>query len=187
LGPGSRRRTLRAALTGNLGHVREWLVAGALVECPDGVLLVRNRRRGGWSDWSTPGGVIDDEDATLLSGLTREVEEETGLVVTSWEGPIYEVRAVAVDLGWSMRAEIHRAVEYEGQLRVADPDGIVVEAQFLPPGECAARGAEDGARWVHEPLAEWLAERWGPDDVRGYAYDVRGSSRESLDVRRTIP
>ena len=82
----------------------------------DGVLLVRNRRRGGWSDWSTPGGVIDDEDATLLAGLTREVEEETGLVVTAWEGPIYEVRAVAVDLGWSLRAEIHRAIEYEGEL-----------------------------------------------------------------------
>ena len=167
--------------------MREWLVAGALVEASDGVLLVRNRRRGGWSDWSTPGGVIDDDDATLLAGLTREVEEETGLVVTAWEGPIYEVRAIAVDLGWSLRAEVHRAVEYAGQLHVADPDGIVVEAAFLEPGECTARLAAEGARWVHEPLADWLAERWGPDDARDYRYDVRGSSRESLDVRRTAP
>ena len=167
--------------------MREWLVAGALVEAPDGVLLVRNRRRGGSSDWSTPGGVIDDDDATVLAGLTREVEEETGLVVSHWEGPIYEVRAVAVDLGWSMRAEVHRAVEYAGELRVADPDGIVVEAAFLAPGECAARLAAAGARWVHEPLSDWLAERWGPDDARDYRYDVRGSSRESLDVRRTAP
>ena len=167
--------------------MREWLVAGALVEAPGGVLLVRNRRRGGASDWSTPGGVIDDDDASLLAGLTREVEEETGLRVTLWEGPIYEVRAVALDLGWSMRAEVHRALEYEGELRIADPDGIVVDAQFLPPGECAARLAAEGARWVHEPLAEWLLERWGPDDPRGYRYDVLGSSRESLDVRRTTP
>jgi 8-oxo-dGTP diphosphatase len=166
--------------------VREWLVAGALVERPEGVLLVRNHRRSGSSDWSTPGGVIDEDDADLLAGLTREVEEETGLVVTLWEGPIYEVRAVAVDLGWSLRAEVHRAVEYEGELRIGDPDGIVVEAEFLPPGECAARLAADGAPWVHEPMAEWLVERWGPDDVRGYRYDVRGSSRDALDVRRTI-
>jgi 8-oxo-dGTP diphosphatase len=167
--------------------VREWLVAGALVEAPDGVLLVRNRRRGGWSDWSTPGGVIDDDDASLLAGLTREVEEETGLVVSLWEGPIYEVRAVALDLGWSMRAEVHRALEYAGELRVTDPDGIVVEAAFLEPGECTARLAAAGAQWVREPLSEWLAERWGPDDARDYRYDVRGSTRESLDVRRTGP
>ena len=45
---------------GRLAGVREWLVGGALVEAPTGVLLVRNVRRGGATDWSTPGGVIDD-------------------------------------------------------------------------------------------------------------------------------
>ena len=83
--------------------MREWLVAGALVEAPEGLLLVRNERRGGHSDWTTPGGVIDDTDASLIDGLTREVEEETGLRVTSWEGPVYEVHAVALDLGWTLR------------------------------------------------------------------------------------
>jgi ADP-ribose pyrophosphatase YjhB (NUDIX family) len=54
---------------------REWLVAGAVVEVDGRLLLVRNQRRGGFTDWSTPGGVIDAEDASLLEGLTREVEE----------------------------------------------------------------------------------------------------------------
>ena len=33
----------------------EFTVAGALVESPDGLLLVRNQRRNGATDWSTPG------------------------------------------------------------------------------------------------------------------------------------
>ena len=61
----------------------EFTVAGALVESSDGLLLVRNQRRNGATDWSTPGGVIDATDASLLAGLTREVEEETGLASPS--------------------------------------------------------------------------------------------------------
>jgi 8-oxo-dGTP diphosphatase len=164
--------------------MREWLVAGALVEVDGSLLLVRNERRGGFSDWTTPGGVIDDDDATVLDGLTREVREETGLRVTEWEGPLYEVHAVALDLGWRLRAEVYRAVRFEGEVLVADPDGIVVEASFVAAPDCAARLA-NGAPWVREPLAEWLTERWGPDAARGYAYDVRGTRRDALSVKRT--
>src|SRR4029453_4427993 len=107
---------------------REWQVAGALVESDGRLLFVRNQRRGGHEDWSTPGGVIDADDASLLAGLTREVEEETGLRVREWSGPLYEVRALAPDMGWRMRCEVHLAVAFDGDLRVEDPDGIVVEA-----------------------------------------------------------
>ena len=132
---------------------REWLVAGALVEADDGrLLLVRNQRRGGWSDWSTPGGVIDADDAQLLDGLTREVEEETGIRVRRWEGPLYEVEAVAPDLGWIMRCEVHRAVEFDGEVRVDDPDGIVVEAAFVPAG---------GVRRCSTSAPAGSPSRWG--------------------------
>ncbi len=162
---------------------RDWLVAGALVEADGRLLMVRNRRRGGSSDWSTPGGVIDDADASLLAGLAREVEEETGIRVRRWEGPVYEVRAVAPDLGWSMRCEVHRAVEFDGELSVDDPDGIVVEAAFVPHAACRAL-LDECARWVAEPLGEWLAERWGPADSRGYHYEVHGTARADLRVHR---
>jgi len=166
-----------------LTGVREWTVAGGLVETPEGVLLVRNVRRGGFEDWSTPGGVIDDEDASVLEGLTREVEEETGLRVQEWSGPLYEVVAVAPDMGWRMRCEVHLAVAFEGELRVDDPDGIVVEAAFVPAVECDDRLASC-AQWVREPLVSWLTERWEPGSGRGFAYDVIGTDRASLRVQR---
>ncbi len=163
--------------------MHEWTVAGGLIEGPQGVLLVRNRRRNGRFDWSTPGGVIDATDVTLVEGLTREVEEETGLRVTAWEGPLYEVRAVASDLGWSMRCEVHRALTYDGELHVDDPDGIVVDAAFFPVSEAAAL-LNDCIQWVREPLSEWLLAPWGPAQHRGYRYDVRGVTPGALEVQR---
>jgi 8-oxo-dGTP diphosphatase len=164
----------------------EFTVAGALVESAEGLLLVRNQRRNGAVDWSTPGGVIDATDESLLSGLAREVEEETGLRVTAWEGPLYEVRATARELGWSMRCEVHRAVAYGGTLHIDDPDGIVVDACFALGEECVDL-LDTCAQWVREPLADWLAHRWGPDDHRRYTYNVLGDRRDALQVVRTTP
>jgi 8-oxo-dGTP diphosphatase len=167
----------------NRDPMREWTVAGGLVETPDGVLLVRNIRRGGFEDWSTPGGVIDDEDADLIAGLTREVEEETGLRVHAWTGPLYEVEAVAPDMGWHMRCEVHLAVAFTGDVRIDDPDGIVVEAEFVPHADCAQR-LETCAPWVREPLSAWLRDRWEPGSGVGFRYEVHGTQRDELRVVR---
>jgi 8-oxo-dGTP diphosphatase len=164
--------------------LNEFTVAGALVESANGLLLVRNLRRSGATDWSTPGGVIDASDASLRDGLTREVEEETGLRVTAWEGPLYEVRAVAEEMGWSMRCEVHRALAFEGELFVDDPDGIVIEARFALPVDCHEFLAL-GAPWVREPLADWIDDRWGPHEARAYSYDVFGTNRDAMRVVRT--
>ena len=100
--------------------MRSWVVGGAVIETEDGdVLLVKTRRRNGRHDWSPPGGVIEVADGeALLDGLTREVREETGLEVTSWYGPIYEIETEAPDLGWHLRVEVYRALAYEGTLAV---------------------------------------------------------------------
>jgi ADP-ribose pyrophosphatase YjhB (NUDIX family) len=167
-------------------RLTEFTVAGALVELGGELLLVRNLRRSGSTDWSTPGGVIDPDDESLQAGLAREVEEETGLRVTAWEGPLYEVRATARDLGWTMRCEVHRALAFEGEISVDDPDGIVVEARFAGPDACLEFLAP-GARWVVEPLAAWIGQRWGPAEPRRYCYDVLGTRRDALEVIRTEP
>lgn len=160
--------------------MHSWLVGGALIEGPDGLLLVQNRRRDGALDWSPPGGVIDAGEG-LIDGLTREVHEETGLVVLDWDGPVYEVHAEAPGLGWSLRVEVHRAVRFEGELVVDDPDGIVVDAGWFDDDGCL--GCLGGGHpWVREPLAEWLGERWS--GRRTFGFDVRGSDLASLSVAR---
>jgi 8-oxo-dGTP diphosphatase len=163
--------------------VRDWVVGGAVIEGPAGLLLVRNLRRNGRHDWSPPGGVIEvHEGEDMLDGLAREVEEETGLRVTEWAaGPIYEVVAEAPDLGWRMHAEIHVAVAYEGELRVEDPDGIVVDAQFVSLDDCHGH-LEECHPWVREPLAEWLGERWV--ERRAFGYRVEGADLASLVITR---
>jgi 8-oxo-dGTP diphosphatase len=160
--------------------VRQWLVGSALIESEEGLLLVANRRRDGNVDWSPPGGVIDDGES-VLEGLTREVEEETGLRVTGWTGPVYRLDAEAQDAGWHMRVEVHRAMAFTGALRVEDPDGIVVDARFVPTDECSAVLA---STWqlIHEPLGEWVAEPW--DGERHYRYKVDGTVRASMVITR---
>ncbi len=161
--------------------MREWLVGGGLILGDDGLLLVRNRRRNGRDDWSPPGGVIDAGE-TLLAGLTREVEEETGVIVTAWRGPVYEVEVEAPGLGWHLRVEAHVAVDYAGTVRVDDPDGIVVDAAFLDPASCAAHLA-GGHPWVAEPLRAWLDERW--DEPRRFRYQLDGTDMARVVVNRS--
>lgn len=163
--------------------MRIWNVAGALLVRPEGLLLVRNERPTGVHDWSTPGGVIDEADESLLHGLAREVEEETGLVVTSWAGHVYSVRADAPDMDWSMRCEVHRADAYAGELSFTDPDGIVIDAAYIALSAVGEHLATSRP-WVREPLEAWIAEDWPLGEVREFHYVVHGSSPEDFSVER---
>lgn len=163
--------------------LHEWTVASALIEGPEGLLLVENLRHNGQTDWTPPGGVIElREGESILAGLTREVEEETGLRVTEWDGPLYEVTTMAPAMGWLMRVEVHRAVSYEGALRIGDdPDGIVIGAAWGDVDACEIR-LEGGHPWVREPLVDWLR----PDVVEASAYRYRldGSGMHDAVVER---
>lgn len=172
--------------------VRDWLVGGGIVEgavvgarsgAVPTMLLVHNERRGGRTDWSTPGGVVE-KDEDLVEGLTREVREETGLVVVEWAGPAYTVAAEAPDLGWRLRVEVHRAVQVEGTLTVGgDPDGIVVGADFVVHAECGDR-LSGAPPWVREPLVDWLAAGGFAGPAPEYRYLVEGEDMSSLVVHR---
>lgn len=154
------------------------MVAGAVIEGPEGLLLVQNRRHDGRVDWTPPGGVVD-EGESLIDGLTREVTEETGLVVGAWRGPLWEIEAEAPDLGWTLRVEVHQAVEFVGELMISDPDGIVVDATFADDELCHGH-LERSPVWVREPLGAWLGERW--TDTRSFRYRIHGTDPRTLRV-----
>jgi 8-oxo-dGTP diphosphatase len=170
--------------------MRDWVVGGAVIEAStlgvdaaaaDAVLLVENRRHDGLTDWTPPGGVIDPGEA-VLAGLTREVLEETGLEVVEWFGPVYEIVAEAPGLGWRLRVEVHRALEVRGQLQVgADPDGIVVAADWVAATACGDRLC-DAHPWVREPLLEWMGDRDGT--ARLFRYAVQGDRPAELSITR---
>lgn len=159
--------------------MRAWLVAGAIIEGPAGMLLVANRRRDGRIDWTTPGGVVDDGE-DVITGLSREVEEETGLVVESWrDPPAYRIEADAPALGWHLRVEVHRALAVSGSLRFDDPDGIVFDAAYHADPACRSR-LRTAPPWVHRPLHAWLDERW--EGTRTFRYRIEGDRPSSLRV-----
>jgi 8-oxo-dGTP diphosphatase len=151
-----------------------------VIEGPAGLLLVQNRRRDGRHDWSPPGGVID-EGESVVEGLTREVQEETGLTVTEWAGPLYEIEAEAPDLGWHLRVQAWQALAWHGDLVVDDPDGIVVDARWVAPAECATH-LEGCSPWVADPVHEWLADPWRGS--RRYGYRIAGADLRALEVTR---
>jgi 8-oxo-dGTP diphosphatase len=162
--------------------MRQWVVASGIVERDGHVLLVQNQRRDGRLDWPPPGGVVEVADGEgVVDGLTREVEEETGLRVTAWEGPVYQVDAEARDMGWHLHVEVHRAIEYEGELGGDDPDDIVTDARFFPVDALDDLVA---SAWLptHEPLLEWLVERW--TEARTFTYRVEGADRATMNITR---
>ena len=160
--------------------MRDFVVGGALILRGDDLLLVRNRRRGGRVDWSTPGGVID-EGETMLEGLAREVNEETGLTILEWDRKSYEVMARAPGLGWHLRVEVHLVARFEGDLVIDDPDGIVEHAEWAAPPTVGERMAGT-SQWVREPLLAWLGDR--AKDFEPFCYEVEGDRQETIAVER---
>jgi len=163
--------------------MRQWKVAGGLIANDDGLLVVANRRRDGRIDWSPPGGVVD-EGETLLFALSREVQEETGLVVADWHRLCWTTEVVFVDLEMHLEVEVHLAASYGGALTVDDPDGIVVDAGFHDSATID-RHLDTSPPWVAEPMRDWLQATW--DGSRHFAYRAHGRSPSEMSAERILP
>ena len=160
--------------------LRHWQVAGGIIMSGSSVLLVKNLRRGGEVDWSTPGGVIDPGESAV-DGLSREVEEETGLRVDRWHGPLYRVEVYAPDAGFLLEVEAHLAAATAGDLVVDDPDGIVIDACYVETSSVAGYLSENQP-WVVEPLLAHLVD--GVSDGRLFRYRMTGTRGKDRQIER---
>ena len=164
-------------------------VAGGIIfnnkETPNNkeLLLVKNDRHfSKTSDWSTPGGVIDKGE-TILEGLTREVLEETGISVHSWEGPLYSVQVDFLDRGFFLEVQAFQASLWDGDLILEDPDDIVTDAIFCNL-EKQLELLTVSPVWVREPLLKW--QEGSSKEALRFEYEVTGYGFDDFKVKRRV-
>lgn len=171
-------------------EARRWSVASALIVRDSRLLLVQNQRWNGRRDWTTPGGVVEAGEDTC-EGLSREVLEETGLVIERYRCLAYQVSVHAPDLGWTLGVDVWEAHSVRNDVSVGDdPDGIVVDAAFVERDELPAY-LNDAPPWVAEPLMAWAHARPGglhetesAAAVELHAYELLGTRLDPGQVRR---
>ena len=162
---------------------RRFRIGGALYVVDGALLLVANRRLQGHIEWTPPGGVID-RDESLLTGIAREVREETNLQVKSWNDLEYSVIVDAPDMGWHMTVESWSPRHVTGEIELNDPDGIVEDARYVPLGGVGAV-LSDSPPWIHVPIGRWLDQ--GCQPVGSFSFVVRGADRATARVEQLWP
>jgi 8-oxo-dGTP diphosphatase len=114
------------------------LIAAAIVRFGDELLMVRQAGPGEERFWTIPGGRVESGEL-VTEAVVREVREETGISVLD-PGPIaFTVQVDERREGWFATVWTFDVAAWEGDLAVADPDGFVLEAAWVPLAEACAR------------------------------------------------
>ena len=162
---------------------RYLIVAGVLRQ-GNQVLLVRQRRRGDPSDaWELPGGVVEDGEL-LTEALAREIREETGLKALAIGPLAYSVQLDDAAGEFQLLVFIFEVGEWEGTICTADPDGLILEANFLPLPEAIGRLRSLPWQSMREPVVAYLSGEAGPGSVWLYRRQPEGDERLVNWVRR---
>ncbi len=145
--------------------------AGLLLD-EEGLWIVLNLGTGGSGNdggmwWTPPGGSVDPDESPER-GMTPEVWEETGLVVTSCSLAFSNV----VDRP-SGRLLVHTYLchTWVKSAWPGDPDGSVVSAERLPVAQALARVDATSQPWVSRPLA-WFLEHGPSRTPKTFHFDT---------------
>ncbi len=89
--------------------------------------------------WTVPGGRVEPGERRHAA-LRREVREETGIEVVHPGAPAYLVEVDERREGWSAEVWTWDVARWHGDVAAAppDPDGLVLEAAWLPLDEACA-------------------------------------------------
>jgi 8-oxo-dGTP diphosphatase len=129
------------------------LIVSALLRREDRICLVEQQAAEDAAPaWMLPGGRVEEGEG-VLSALSREVVEETGLSVAGSPRLAFAVEVARSTI-------THTALTFEcrakGVLSPADPDGLVSRAEWLPQEE-AYRRLEEVEWYDVLPLRRYLA------------------------------
>jgi 8-oxo-dGTP diphosphatase len=129
------------------------IVCGLLRRGED-LLMIRQAGPGEEPYWTVPGGRVEPGERRHAA-LVREVQEETGIVVVHPGAPAFVVEVDDRLDGWSGIVWTWDVARWRGEVepRPADPDGLVLEAAWVPLEEACRR--LDGISW-HPLTARYL-------------------------------
>lgn len=128
--------------------------------------------------WMLPGGEVEAEEGPL-DALGRELAEETGLHIVGEPRLVFEVEVdYRTDIVTGMYQALTYACEATGELRPADPDGLVRRAAWVESGDALDRLSM--LEWYEcEPLRRFLSG----EAVAGTAYRYRVSGKRGSMMR----
>lgn len=160
------------------GWTRAALVVGGVARRGDSVLLVHERTLGGAGpdQWVLPGGRVEPGEL-LDAAVKREVQEETGIAVTSVGSLAFGTQHYAPG---RMHPLLFLAfyVELESEtidrFTPADPDGLIIEARFVPVQDAIGLVLAAGVFPGSQSTADFL--RSDGDGVPFWLWDLNRST-----------
>jgi len=161
---------------------RIYHIAAGILRQGDALLLVQ--QQGEYDSaafWALPGGVMEAGES-ISDALLREVHEETGLHIAAIEQLAYVMQLDDQSTARQFFAYVFDIHQWSGTLEIADPDGEIRDAAFVPLPEALTKLQTIPWRSMREPLLAYLRG----EVSAGCVWLYRQHTADSMELLMTI-